>query len=152
MGKTLLVSLSALFVLSAGLFVALERPSWVPVVGEEEEPVLVFLVGHRKGVDLMKRAVDPQRIVAESPDAIALAEGRIVATGAEAVSAPLMAAGWGDRTIELLRVPPRDTNGPGADGEGTDPRFARIMELVNKPTLSYGEALVVMQAMNDGVI
>ncbi|MGH0035147.1 MAG: hypothetical protein ACQGVK_08955 [Myxococcota bacterium] len=153
-----LASVTAMIVLAGGLFVALERPDWVPVVGggAGEEPVLIFLVGSRGGVESVKQAVDPARIVAESPDAIALAEGRMVATTADAASAPLMAAGWGDREIELFVVAKNDgldrKARSGKGGGSDDPRFGRLMELMNKPTLSRGEALFVMQAMNDGVM
>ncbi len=155
MGNTFLAGVTAMVVFAGGLFIALERPSWVPILGSQQDPILVFLVGDRSGVQAMKRAVDPSRIVAESPDAIALVEGRMMATNAAAVSAPLMAAGWDDREIELFTLPRNDglnrkgsRKGKGAD----DPRFGRLMELMNKPTLSYGEALFVMNAMNDGVI
>lgn len=158
MGNTFLASVTALVVFAGGLFVALERPAWVPFVGgaASEEPVLVFLVGSRSGVESVKRAVAPDRIVAESPDAFALVEGRMVATDAEAASGPLMAAGWADRDVELFVLPKNDgldrRAGAGSAGGSDDPRFARLMELMNKPTLSYGEAMFVMQAMNDGVI
>jgi hypothetical protein len=159
MGNTFLAGVTAMIVFAGGLFVALERPAWVPVIGGSaaEEPVLIFLVGGREGVAKVKRAVDPGRIVAESPDAIALVEGRMVATNADAASAPLMAAGWSDRDIELFTLPKNDglkrTTKAGSGGSGSDdPRYERLMELMNKPELSYGEALFVMQAMNDGVM
>ncbi len=155
MKATFLAGVTALAVLSTGLFVALERPSWVPLVGAEEEPVLIFLVGSRQGVETLKRAVDPSRIVAESPDAVALVEGRMVATHADAVAAPLTAAGWTDRKLEILQVPRRDPlRGSRREGAGAadDPRMQRLNELMSKPTLSYGEALFVMNAMNDGLM
>jgi hypothetical protein len=157
MGNTFLASVTAMIVFAGGLFVALERPAWVPIIGggAGQEPVLIFLVGSRSGVESVKRAVEPSRIVADSPDAFALVEGRMVATNAEAVSAPLMAAGWADRDIELFTLPKSDglkRSAKGSGGGSDDPRFGRLMELMNKPELSYGEAMFVMQAMNDGVI
>jgi hypothetical protein len=156
MGHTFIAGSTAVVVLALGLFVALERPSWLPVIGGEQEPVLIFLVGNRSGVELVKKAVDPARIVAQTPNALALAEGRMVATDASAVSEPLMAAGWGDRQIEIFTVPKKDGLNRGRKGKGgagsDDPRMGRLMELMNKPTLSQGEALFVMQAMNDGLL
>lgn len=155
MGNTLLASMAAIGVLSAGLFITLERPAWVPVLGQEEEPILVFLVGDTAGVDAVKRAIDPSRIVAETDDAFALVEGRMIAAGPEAVSEPLTAAGWIDRKVELLPLPKRrDTVAAASRGGGSsdDPRFERLMDLMNKPTLSHGEALFVMTAMNDGLL
>jgi len=153
-GNTFLASATAMIVFAGGLFIALERPSWVPLLGAKPEPVLVFLVGDRRGVEVMRRAVDPARIVAESPDAIALVEGRMVATTPEAVSAPLMQAGWQDREIELLKVPRNDgLRRPSRGGTaGDDPRMAKLVELMNKPELSQGGALFVLQAMNDGLM
>ena len=154
MGNTLLASIAAMAVFSAGLFVTLERPSWMPLLGQPEEPILIFLVGDADSVAIVKRAIDPSRIVAETPDAIALVEGRMIVSGPEAVSQPLTAAGWVDREIELIPVPKaRETLAAGKAGnDSDDPRFERLMELMNKPTLSQGEALFVMQAMNDGVL
>jgi len=152
MRSMLLASVTAILVLSTGLFLALERPTWLPGTQEQEEPVLVFLVGHRSGVAALKAAVDPSRILAESPDAVALAEGRVVATDPSAVAAPLLAAGWGDRPVELLAVPRRRESADADAAEVDDERMARLMELVKKPSLSYGEAMVVMQAMNDGLL
>ena len=155
MGNTLVASMAAIGVLSAGLFVALERPAWIPVLGQEAAPILVFLVGDAAAVNAVKRAVDPSRIVAETDDAFALAEGRMIAAGPEAVSEPLTAAGWIDRKVELLPLPKRrETVAASGEGGGSseDPRFDRLMELMNKKTLSHGEALFVMNAMNDGLL
>ena len=75
------------------LHLALERPAWVPVLGDSGPRVLVFLVGDRGGVDRVRRAVAPERIAVSTPDAVALIEGRIVAVDAAAVSrAPIWSA------------------------------------------------------------
>jgi hypothetical protein len=151
-----LAGISAVAVVSAALFLVVERPAWLPVVGGSgEEPILVFLVGSREGVEIVKRAVDPERIVVETPDAIALVEGRMVATDAHAVSQPLMDAGWSDRSLELLSVPRDDgrrRRGGEQPSEADAARMARLTELMNKPTLTSGEAMVVLQAMNDGLL
>jgi hypothetical protein len=156
MGHTFIAGSSAVVVLALGLFVALERPGWLPLVGGEQKPVLIFLVGNRSGVELVKKAVDPARVVAQTPDAFALAEGRMVATNPSAISEPLMAAGWSDRQLEIFSLPKNDGLNRGRKGKGSagsdDPRMGRLMELMNKPTLSQGEALFVMQAMNDGLL
>lgn len=139
------------------LFVALERPSWLPraLSAPAEAPVLVFLVGDRAGIERVRRAVDPTRIVHESDDALALDPGRILATDVSAVSRPLGEAGWTDRRIEIFhveRADPFERPEEGPAGVETDPeRLARLRELVKKPTLSYGEQLFVLQAMNEGI-
>lgn len=161
-----LIALTAFFVVvSGGLLLTLEGPKYIPALAkimpgsaESADKVVVFLVGSRDGVDSVRRAVDPARIVYSTPDAVALKEGRIIAAGQDAVGETLMQAGWIDHEIEIFTVAKRDIlppNGGGAkdgNGEEVDPeRLARLAELVKKPTLSYGEQIFVLQAMNDGV-
>jgi hypothetical protein len=162
-----LIALTAFFVVvSGGLLLTLEGPKFIPAMGEllpglqdDTDKVLVFLVGGVEGVDQVREAVDPGRIVWSTPEAVALKEGRIVAAGQHAVGEPIKQAGWMDRDIEIFTVSKRDilpTRGDGGlqdgNGEEVDPeRLARLRELVNKPTLTYGEQLFVLQAMNDGV-
>ncbi len=161
-----LIALSAFFVVvSGGLVITLEGPKHIPAIAEimpgveaaSEHKVLVFLVGDSQGVDTVRHSVDPRRIVWSSPEAVALKEGRIVAAGQHAVGEPIKQAGWMDREIEIFTVAKRDllpAKGGASDGEGVevDPeRMARLQELVNKPTLTYGEQLFVLQAMNDGI-
>lgn len=154
-----MAAMAAVAVMSMGTFLALEKPSWLPVFGEEKsDTVLVFLVGSRRGVETVKKSVDPARIVAETPNAIALVEGRMVAVDAAAVSEPLMAAGWADRPLELLQVPRDDglnrgeKKGTGEQSGEDAARIDRIMELMNKPSLTQGEALFVLNAMDDGLM
>ncbi len=159
MGNSFIAAMAAIAVMSLGTFLALEKPSWLPVFGgEKSETVLVFLVGSRWGVETVKKSVDPARIVAETPDAIALVEGRMVAVDAAAVSEPLMLAGWADRQLELLQVPRDDglrrsgKKGTGEQSEEDAARMDRITELMNKPSLTQGEALFVLNAMDDGLM
>jgi hypothetical protein len=152
--RSLIALASGLIVLVLATYIGFEQPGWMPGVEKESERVLVFLVGSRVGVDRVRKAVDPARIVADGPDALALVEGRIVAVDSAAVSAPFTAAGWIDREIELLHVERRE---PGyrqsqvAGGEVDPARMARLRDLVDQPSLSAGEQLFVLQAMNDGV-
>jgi hypothetical protein len=154
--RSLIALASGLIVLVLATYIGFEQPGWMPGVEKESERVLVFLVGSRVGVDRVRKAVDPARIVADGPDALALVEGRIVAVDSAAVSAPFTAAGWIDREIELIHVERRE---PGyrqsqvasAGGEVDPARMARLRDLVDQPTLSAGEQLFVLQAMNDGV-
>jgi len=163
-GMRTFIALAAFFVtVSLGLLLTLEGPKWIPGMASlvpggqsSSNKVIVFLVGDRSGVDSVRNAVDPSRIVWSTPDAVALKEGRIVAAGQEAVGEPLMEAGWIDREIEIFTVAKRDIlppkRGDVAANQDVDPeRLARLAELVKKPTLSYGEQMFVLQAMNDGV-
>ncbi|MCH6563893.1 MAG: hypothetical protein O7B23_05800 [Deltaproteobacteria bacterium] len=58
-----------------------------------EEPVRGLLVGDPRSVAKIRDAVDPDHIVASTPQAFALVEGRISATSIEAASRPLNRAG-----------------------------------------------------------
>ena len=161
-----LIALAAFFVVvSGGLLLTLEGPKWIPALAEivpgaarADDRVLVFLVGGPEGVEGVRRSVDPSRIVYSSPTAVALKEGRIVAAGQDAVGELLMDSGWIDREIEIFTVarrdilPPRGGDGGGANKDVDPERLARLNEFVHKPTLSYGEQLFVLQAMNDGIV
>jgi hypothetical protein len=154
--KRLLIVPAAVILLFAVLFLALERPGWLPdaVAAPESERVLVFLVGDRADVEQVRRAVDAGRIVYASEDALALVEGRIVATDAAAASRPVNQAGWGDRRLEIFHVERADPFARGEDAARADvdpERLARLRELVAKPTLTYGEQIFVLQAMHDGI-
>lgn len=161
-----MIALTAFFVVvSGGLLLTLEGPKFIPAMAslvpgqvDDSDKVLVFLVGDPRGVDRVRSSVDPGRIVWSTPEAVALKEGRIVAAGQHAVGEPIKEAGWMDREIEIFTVakrdilPPRGGGMQDGNGEEVDPeRLARLRELVKKPTLSYGEQLFVLQAMNDGV-
>jgi len=153
--KAVVPLMISMAMLSGGAFLVLERPAWLPVYGETGR-VLVFVVGDRERVDLVRRAVDPGRIVGDSPDAIALAEGRIVAANADAVGAIYQQAGWMERKIELFDVQRADhlaraRKQAGGGGEADEERLQKLRALVDKPTLSAGEQMFVLQAMNDGL-
>jgi hypothetical protein len=139
---------------------AFDWPDWATALADDDQRVLVFMVGDREGVDRVRAAVDPERIVAETPDAVALREGRIVAVDVDAVPAPFTAAGWMDREIEIMhlqRVEWWKGNGaePGetriAGKRDDEARMARIRELLGKQRLTDGEQLFLLQAMNDGI-
>ena len=155
--RSAVLSLSvAVLILTGGLYLGLERPAWLPILGAEKQRVLVFLVGDPKGVERVRAAVHRDRIVAATPYAIALAEGRIVAVDADSASAPIMQAGWLDREIELFHVEKADPLARGrratSAGEEVDPeRMAKLRSLIHKPTLTAGEQLFVLQAMSDGL-
>jgi len=155
--KTLIVTILCVVLASAAFFVALERPAWLPDAwaAAAEGRVLIFVVGDERGVQSVREAVDPARILYASDDAVVLAEGRVVATSTSAVSQPLNELGWRDRELEFFHVERADPFGRsagGGDAESVDPeRMAKLRTLVNKPTLTYGEQIFVLQAMNDGI-
>ena len=155
MWKLVLVCVScAVAVVSASALLG-ERPRWVEGSLDwaeslrfgEPPAVLVLLVADRSGVASVRAAVDPARILAETPDAIVLREGRVVATGPEVVGDPLMEAGFSDRSIELWVASqrgPREQSG----GEDGGPSLAALLA---KPTLTPLEVLAVLNGSVSGV-
>jgi hypothetical protein len=140
---------------------AFDWPAWMSGWGESEERVLVFLVGSRDRVGQVRAAVHPDRIVVETPDAFALREGRIVAVDVDAVPAPYTEAGWMDREIEIMYLQrvewwkaerSRSSSPERRGGEADAARQARLRALMQKGTLTAGEQIFLLQAMNDGVV
>jgi hypothetical protein len=106
----------------------------------DPDSVLVLLLTDRSGVAAIRAALDPARILAETPDAIVLREGRVVATGPEFVGDPLMEAGFADRSIELWSATPavRWNREEREDGE------LSLAALAQKPTLTLFEVMAVL--------
>jgi len=121
---------------------------WVKSLGSgEPASVLVLLVADRSGVAAVGAAVDPARILVQTPDAIVLREGRVVATGPETVGGPLVEAGFADRSIELWASAPPDRWGrdEGAEGE------LSLAALARKPTLTPFEVLAILNGSVSGL-
>ena len=77
------------------------------VVPGVRDPVLVVVVDDPRAVAAVRASVREDRIVAEQPGGLALAEGRVVAAGHTVASELINAAGWSRREIQLgLSVPP----------------------------------------------
>ena len=155
MWKLVLVCLSCTVAVVSASAVLGERPrwvegsvDWVELLPFRDPPaVLVLLVADRSGVASVRAAVDPARILAETPDAIVLREGRVVATGPEVVGDPLTEAGFSDRSIELWVASqrgPREQSG----GEDGGPSLAALLA---KPTLTPLEVLAVLNGSVSGV-
>ena len=125
------------------------------VAGESRTPILVIVVGSKRGVAHVRSAIPSHRIVAESDGAFATVEERIVAASPEAATGPLNAMRWVDREIQIVRVPTSSRPArPGAQGSaGPDGAAAgNIAELMQKDTLTSAEAnqlLLHMEARGD---
>jgi len=156
MSNGLLATVSCLAVLCIGTVVATQRPEWLPeVIQPGDPPILVFLVGDARAVAHLREVVADERVVVESPRAVAMVEERIVAADADAASDLLNRADWVERDVELFTVAPKDwlgtrRRGPAA-GDVDPERLARLREIARKPTLSAGEQMLVLQAMNEGI-
>ena len=101
----------------------------------ETEAVLVIAVETAGNLEVVRRAVSPERIVASSQAGFAVEPQRLVVTKLESAGQLLARAGWQDRPLEILHVGPRVR-----DAAPIDERLASVASLMNKPTLTRGEA------------
>jgi hypothetical protein len=125
--------------LAAAVLVLWKDGSWNPerlwsgLPELESKPVLVVLVGDPRQLAQVRAAIDDERVVAESDDAFALKERRVISESLAGVGPMLMAAGWDDDPLEIvatrLHLPERDSD-----------QASRLAELMNKPTLNLMEA------------
>ena len=112
--------------------------------------VTILLIPDAEGVRAIRHAIDPDRIVASSPDAFALAEGRIVATSVESASGPLNQAGWSKRPIEIVTPPSRAT--PRFESARSSSREAApadaVSALKDKRVLTRNESIRLLNEMS----
>jgi len=112
--------------------------------------VTILLIPDAEGVRAIRHAIDPDRIVASSPDAFALAEGRIVATSVENASGPLNQAGWSKRPIEIVTPPSRAT--PRFESARSSSREAApadaVSALKDKRVLTRNESIRLLNEMS----
>jgi hypothetical protein len=114
-----------------------DRP-WALPSRPGAEPVLIVVVGNAARVDLVRNAVDHERIICETVNAFALRERRIVAASFEAVGPMLMEAGWRDDPLEIV-APRPPSKRPDPSRSDAD-QASKIAELMKKPTLNILEA------------
>ena len=124
-----------------------ELSSWVESVGEPS--VTIMLMESRESLDAMRKGVDAERIVARSPEAFALIEGRIFATSIDAANGPLNAAGWAGRSLEF--IDPAGLRKPrlaGIGDMGSDPSQGDgLADLMAQPTLSHSDSMRLLKEM-----
>ncbi len=110
---------------------------------EAELPVVVLVVGTPENVDIMRKVVGSERIVASTRSAFALEDGRIIASSLETVGEPVTAAGWVDRPLEIV-APPKRWREPSAalekESGGASPGA--------HPELSQSEALLLLNQLH----
>ena len=77
----------------------------------------VATAGSVENVEVVRRVVEPERIVASSAEGFAIDGGRVVSASLEQAGAPLSAAGWTDRPVEILTPQRRKevTQAPGQE-------------------------------------
>lgn len=118
----------------------------------EEEPVLVFVIPGVENARRVRAAIKPERIVWQGKEGLALAGGRVLALNLDSAGDVIELAGWVDRPIQIVRLDdPQPEQDAASDGASREERLVRLRSLVSKPTLSRGEQMFIMSAMNDGL-
>lgn len=137
--------------------VSLEGKDLAQEIGliEEDEPVLVFTIPHPERFAGIKRAVVPDRIVRESDLGFALEGGRVYVQDFAAAGPLIKDSGWLDQPIQIVSLGVDEEEGAEEGGPhplSDDERLARLRSLVKKKTLTRGEQMFVLAAMNDGIM
>ncbi|MBC8187768.1 MAG: hypothetical protein H8E78_06135 [Proteobacteria bacterium] len=140
-----------------GTFVALEGENIGKSMGlVEEDPVLVFVIPHPENAVRIRSVVPKQRVLWEGDAGFALVGDRVIATSFEEAGKVIQGAGWINRPIQIVTLAAdpdekSDAEGGAGDPASREPRRKRLLELVHKPTLTRGEQMFVLSAMNDGI-
>lgn len=106
------------------------------------EPVLVIEVETRRSLDIVRRAVSTDRVVASTETGFAVEPQRVVVTSVEFAGELLAMAGWQDRPLEIIEIGRRIR-----EDTSTDTRLSNVASLMNKPTLTRGEAYLLLNSM-----
>lgn len=138
-----------------GTFVALEGENLGEQIGLiEGDPVLVFVVPQPENTRRIRSAVPNERVLWESEAGFALVGERVITSSFEAAGEVIKGAGWLDRPIQIVTLdadPEEELESDGVSPASREDRRKRLLELVHQPTLSRGEQMFVLQAMNDGI-
>jgi hypothetical protein len=118
----------------------------------EKDPVLVFVIPSVENARKVRAAVAPERIALQSQKGLALMGGRVVALNLDDAGDVIEEAGWVDHPIQIVRLEdPEPAEGEQFESGSDEARLARLRSLVDKPTLTRGEQMFVLMAMNDGI-
>ncbi len=138
-------------------FLALEGKDVAQELGlvEEDEPVLVFTIPHPDHFASVRRAIGDERVLYEDDLGFTLHGGRVYVNDLSQAGSLIKTSGWTDQPIQIVSL--GMDSGDESDAEGAqhpmtpEERLARLHELVKQPSLSRGEQMFVLQAMNDGI-
>ena len=140
-----------------GTFLALEGEQLGKKMGlVEEDPILVFVIPQPGNAARIRSVVSADRVLWEGDAGFALVGDRVITTSYEEAGEVIKGAGWIDRPIQIVTLdadPDEEANAEdGGPGQASpEARRKRLLELVNKPTLSRGDQMFVLSAMNDGI-
>jgi len=157
--KNSFFQLGAVFAILVTLsFVALEGEKVGQSMGlvEDRDPVLVFTIPHPANFAKVRAAIAPDRILWENENGVALIGERIYVTDVSHAGALISKAQWVDKPIQLVGLgmeedDAEETGGAPPIGASPEERMAHLRSLVKKPTLTRGEQMFVLSAMNDGI-
>ena len=133
--------------------------STIGLQGADEEPVLVFTIPHPARLARVRKVISDDRILWEGDEGFALHNGRIYVHDIRQAGDLIQTGDWVDRPVQIVGLgmdSDAPDSGEGADGESgarlsPEERLAKIRQLVNKPSLTRGEQIFLLQAMNDGL-
>lgn len=124
-------------------------------VGASAEPVLVFEIPHPQHFAQVRSAISTDRVFEEGQGGFSLRGGRVYVQDVGEAGDLIERAGWVERPIQIVSLGMDDESEAGADDKpapiSREEREARLRSLVNKPSLTRGEQIFVLSAMNDGI-
>ena len=163
MSKSLFFQLGAVF---AGLvllsIIALEGRNLGAAVGlveNREEPVLVFAIPNAESLARVRSVISEGHVLVEGESGFSAANGRVYVQRVEDAGDLIARGGWVDRPVQIVSLgmdSGAETEADSSVDGGTprmtrEERMLRLRQLVHKPTLTRGEQVFVLQAMNDGL-
>ncbi len=126
-------------------------------VPQKPERVVIVLIQRPEAVEELRKVVDASSLVFSDEEAIAMSNGRIVATDHDAASNVLNTLQWIDLPLEMWdraalgqRIGQRMRGviaASGGNGSLSEGERARYSELSNKAQLSYMESRQLLQFM-----
>jgi hypothetical protein len=157
-----IMSMSTIAVFGILVLLMTSKPGdWLPQLSdffEPPEPVLVVIVGSTELVDSVRKVISSERIIADTGEAFALVDRRIIAADSDAASGPINELGWIHREIELVSVPMgggrhweknRHRGRPAKHKSEEDREMAELIaNLVRKPMLNASEAGLLLRHMD----
>ena len=146
MGKDLAFSMGAVLVGGLVWVLTLHPPDlpnpahWLSqrVTLPGTEPVVVLVVGSTQNVEVMRRVLDAERVVASAGAGFAFDSCCIVIASVEEAGVPIVAAGWTERPVEIVDPSRHRPEEPEEESEGGTNAF---------DPMTQAEALALLDAV-----
>ena len=120
----------------------------------EDEPVLVFEIPHPDRLASVRKAIRDECILEERDVGFSVKSGRVYVLDRGQAGAFIGRGGWIDQAVQIVGVG-MDRDEEIEDGAkpvmSREETRARLDDLMKKASLTRGEQLFVLKAMNDGV-